>query len=201
MSLWIELNQIEVTWRKLGELKQVFRKVSTLGLHVRFCCFKGCCSVMRGQVGIDSKALHSYLENPRTLKIWVRKFWPWTPIFRPSTQDDASVQKSLSEVWAWWPLVANLVEAMVARFLTSVQSQFFSSDSEILQVSLTQTRLPFDCLLFWICWAFQGLGQVSTTFFSGCKFSCEVYRLLSMCSGGMVRFSKLMKLMTSALNY
>ena len=67
------------------------------------------------------------------------------------------MQKSLSEVWAWWPLVANLVEAMVARFLTSVQSQFFSSDSEILQVSLTQTRLPFDCLLIAFC--FESVGH------------------------------------------
>lgn len=56
-----------------------------------FCCFKGCCFGMRGELGVDSKS-SSYLENPRTLKIWVGEVLALNSNFRPSTQD-ASVQK------------------------------------------------------------------------------------------------------------
>ena len=34
--------------KEIGGAQQVFRKVSTLGLHVGFCYFKSCCFVMRG---------------------------------------------------------------------------------------------------------------------------------------------------------
>jgi hypothetical protein len=81
---------------------------------------------MRGELGVDSKS-SSYLENPRTLKILVGEVLALNSIFRPEYSRCFCAKGfwSLSEVWAWWPLVANLVEAMVARFLTSVQSQIF----------------------------------------------------------------------------